>query len=124
MSRALAITEREGPLPELITPEALAAQTGWSERRLREIARGLGACRIIGNRMLLTKTDVDAILEASRPCPSNSTDAAKSGTTVAPLPVGGYEALRKLREKTEPRKSPQPERRGNGKVLTMARNRS
>ncbi len=111
-------------LPDLITPEELAGHTGWSERKVREIARGLGACRIIGNRMLLTQTDVDAILEASRPCPSPSSVAAKSGTTAAPLPVGGYAALLALRTKDERKKSPQPSTAGHGKVLTMARNRS
>lgn len=109
---------------QFTTPEELAEQAGWSPRRVREIARGLGACRIMGNRMVLTDEDVAAILEASRPCPSKSTVEAKSGITVAPLPVGGYEALRKLRSKQELSKSQPSEKRGSGKVLTMAPNRS
>lgn len=106
------------------TPEELAEQAGWSPRRVREVARGLGACRIMGNRMVLTDEDVAAILEASRPCPSKSTVEAKSGITVAPLPVGGYEALRKLRTRDERSKSRQPEKSGSGKVITMARKQS
>ena len=77
-------------LPDLITPEELAAHAGWSPRRIRQIARDLGQCRVVGNKMLLSQQDVDAIMEATRPCPSNSTSEAKSGTTGAALPVGGY----------------------------------
>src|SRR6476646_4864794 len=83
-------------LPDFTTPEALADHLGWSPRRVREVARRLGACRIIGNRMILLPDDVKAIMEASKPCPSSSTDAAKSGTIAAPLPGGDYEALRAL----------------------------
>lgn len=57
-------------VPAFTTPEDLARSAGWSPRKVREIARGLGACRIIGNRMVLTPEDIAAILEASRPCPS------------------------------------------------------
>lgn len=59
-------------VPEMITPEQFAEHTGWSARNLRELARKIGACRIVGNRMLLTKEDIDAILEASRPKPEVS----------------------------------------------------
>lgn len=62
-------------LPDTVTPEELAAQLGWSLRRLKAFARQIGACRILGNRMALTKADVEAILEESRPCPSKSTGA-------------------------------------------------
>ena len=55
--------------PEVISPAELAKRLGWSERRIRVLARELGACRILGNRMALTKEDVDAILEATRQAP-------------------------------------------------------
>jgi hypothetical protein len=55
--------------PEVISPAELAKRLGWSERRIRVLARELGACRILGNRMALTKEGVDAILEATRPAP-------------------------------------------------------
>lgn len=77
-------------LLDFITPDDLARSTGWSPRRVRELARGLGACRILGNRMVLTPADVRAILEASRPCPSKCTVAAKSGTTAGPLRAGKH----------------------------------
>src|SRR3954471_15365597 len=75
-------------LPETTTPEALAHSMGISERRVRSLARRLGACRIFGNAMRLTKADVDAILEAVKPCPSRSIDVreAMSGTIEGRLP--------------------------------------
>jgi len=81
-------------LPETTTPEVLAQHMGWSERRVRNLARRLGACRILGNRMSLLKEDVEAILEAAK-CPSSSTaaNAATSGTTGGRLPEIGYEDL-------------------------------
>jgi hypothetical protein len=51
-------------LPETTTPEALADHMGWSERRVRDLARRLGACRILGNRMVLLGEDVAAIKAA------------------------------------------------------------
>lgn len=93
-------------LPDMIGAEELALKLGWSARRLKAFARGLGACRIMGNRVRFTQADVDAILEASRPCPSGSRNAVKSGTTRAPSPEGDYAALRKLRSDPRPRKRP------------------
>jgi excisionase family DNA binding protein len=54
---------------DVITPEQLAKQMGWSAKRIRKLARELGACRILGNRMRLTRDDVEAILEATKPKP-------------------------------------------------------
>ncbi len=79
-------------LPESITPAEFARRYGWSERRVRDKARELGACRILGNRMTLLPDDVQALLEATR-CPSSSIAAARSGTTAGRLPAGGYEDL-------------------------------
>lgn len=56
-------------LPEVTTPAELAKHLGWSERRVRDLARRLGACRILGNRMVLIKEDIEAILEATKPAP-------------------------------------------------------
>ncbi|MEI7774911.1 MAG: hypothetical protein WCK17_09050 [Verrucomicrobiota bacterium] len=106
------------------TPEALAIDTGWSERRIRKIARGLGACRIMGNRMIFTTDDVKAILEASKPCPSSYIDAVTSGTIEAPLPGGSYEALRAQRARKLPSKSPPPKKTAAGRVILMDRHRS
>lgn len=111
-------------LPQFTTPEELAGQAGWSERKLREIARKIGACRIVGNRMVLTQTDVDAILEATRPCPSKSTVEAKSGTTEARLPSGDYEALQELLTATKRSPSQSNSKRSSGEVISMGRRRS
>src|SRR5882724_13085523 len=88
-------------LPDVTTPADLAARLGWSERRLRDLARRLAACRILGNRMVLLPQDVDAIMEATK-CLS-STSAARSGTTGGQLPDGDYAALVTQRTKTSPR---------------------
>jgi hypothetical protein len=71
-------------LPPVFTPEQVAKHFGWSPRKLREFARGLGACRVLGNRMVLTQKDVDAILEATKPAPK-------------PDPTSDYQELLRLR---------------------------
>lgn len=71
-------------LPKTFTPEEVAAHFGWSERKLREKARAIGACHILGNRMVLTEKDVAQLLEATRP-------------QVQPNPLSGYQRLLKLR---------------------------
>ena len=49
-----------------VSPRQLAEQTGVSERTLRQKARALGACRVLGKTMFLTESDVATILEALR----------------------------------------------------------
>ena len=109
--------------PDFTTPEALAFNTGWSERRIRKIARGLGACRVLGNRMILTTDDVKAILEASKPCPSNSISAGTSGITGALSPVGGYPELQALRTKQQPKGSQRKPKHLPSVVTLMDRGR-
>ncbi len=46
-----------------IAPEDLAAELGWGVKRLRRLAKQLGACRILGNRMALLPEDVKMIME-------------------------------------------------------------
>src|SRR6478752_5411718 len=94
-------------LPEGITPAEFARRYGWSERRVRDKARELGACRILGNRMILLPQDVASILEATK-CPSSYTGAARSGTTAGRLPEGDYEAL--VRQRTKPLRRDRPPR--------------
>ena len=113
-------------LPKIITPEALAKHVGWSVRRVRKLARDLGACRIFGNRMVLLPEDVTAILEASKPCPTRSTSApaVKTGITGGPLPNGDFEALQKQRARKLPTELPPQKKLGSGKVISMDRHRS
>lgn len=67
-------------LPEVTTPKALAQHLGWPERRVRRIAKALGACLVSGDCMVLTENDVLKIMESQR-CRSNSTNVAKRSTT-------------------------------------------
>src|ERR1700756_5609872 len=80
---------------DAITPAQLAAALGWSERRVRDKARELGACRLMGNRMILLPEDVQALLEATK-CPSSSLSGKRAmedifGTTGGQLPAIDYE---------------------------------
>jgi hypothetical protein len=77
-------------LDEAITPATAvaklqAAGIQLSERTLRERARALGACRILGKAMFLMPSDIDTIINAARPEPkecqkSTSEKAAMSGS--------------------------------------------
>ena len=51
-------------LPETTTPDELADHMGWSARRVREFARKIGACRVMGRSMLLLPEDVEKIKAA------------------------------------------------------------
>ena len=74
------------PMPDLYQPGEVAKRLGTSERRVRERARELNACLILGkNRIALTEEDVLAIMESFR-CRSRSTRGAKSTTSGARLP--------------------------------------
>ena len=112
-------------LPETTTPEALADHMGWSERRVRDLARRLGACRILGNRMVLLGEDVAAIMEAAKPCPSRSIAVreALSGSIGERLPdVDSVALLAHLTKK--PRKEFRPRSKtSSGNVVSMAKKR-
>src|SRR5262245_38055022 len=110
-------------IPSHVTPAQLAAELGWSERRVRDKARELGACRILGNRMILLPEDVNTILEATR-CPSSSTGAVKFGTTAARLPGGTYAELVKQRTETSRRERPPKSSPTSGNVISMDRSQS
>lgn len=68
-----------------ITPAAAVAKLQAlgitvSERTLRERARALGACRIIGKTMFLLPSDIQAILEAAKPTPRVRYDGSPAAT--------------------------------------------
>jgi hypothetical protein len=110
-------------LPDYTVPADLAAHLCVSERTVRALARGLGAYRLIGNKMIMLKDDVETILEATRPCHSKSTVAAKSGTIAAPSPSGDYAALQAQRTKQSPKGSRQKQKPQSGVVTLMDRGR-
>ena len=88
--------------PEFTTPEEFAAHMGWSARRIRQIAREHGACRIVGNRMVLTKEDIDVIMEAARPKPTKPKEMRESPASVT---LEDYE-LKKLLDRLEALETP------------------
>jgi hypothetical protein len=77
-------------VPETIRAADLAIKLGWSARRLKSLAREIGACPIMGNRMVLTQSDVDAILDATKPKPVRPAMSAAG-------PLMTYEHLKKFR---------------------------
>ncbi len=116
---------RASILPEITKPEELAKQLGWSERRVRSVAKALGACRIFGNAMRLTKADVDAILEAAKPCPSKSIAVreALSGSIGERLPdIDSVDLLAQLTRK--PRRELRPRlKTSSGNVVSIQKSR-
>ena len=115
---------RPAPLQDFVTPDVFAAHYGFSERTVREQARALGACALLGNRMILLPDHCAMILEAAKPCPSPSTVAAKSGTTGVPLPEGSYAALQAQRTKALPNGSKPRSKAKRGVVVSMDRGRA
>jgi hypothetical protein len=121
------------PAPETIerkpmTPEAFAKQMGWGAKRVRQLAKKLGACRVLGNRMALMPEDIEVILEATKPCPSSSLSGERAmaeiyGTTAGQLPDIDYAArlaqrTAKSRRELRPRSKPEPTN-----VISMGRKR-
>ena len=110
-------------LPDLYQPEDVAERLGIAERRVRERARVLGTCLIMGNRMKLTEEDVIAIMESFR-CRSRSKRGAKSTTTAGRLPDKGYAGLLALRAEKSQSKSPTAKKPEPGNVISMDLKRS
>ncbi|MGB3811671.1 MAG: hypothetical protein WA950_00470 [Shinella sp.] len=96
--------EQSASLPKVFTPEELAIHFGWSPRKIREFARQTGACRILGNRMVFTQEDVNALLEALKPPPTSHPILPPSALPNAAR--GSYADLLKLREKMDKSSKP------------------
>ena len=108
---------------EHVKPAKLAKDLGWSEKRLRSLAKRLGACAVLGNRMILLPRHVDLIMKAVEPCPSSCTDVRRveSGTIAGPSMETSYETrlaqrIEKSRRKLQPRSKPE-----TGNVVLMDR---
>jgi hypothetical protein len=84
-------------LPRVYTPDEVAKHFGWSPRKVREFAREIGACRILGNRMVLTQEDLDALIDALKPAPLYR--RAVKPSTLPAFPTGDYAELVKLQER-------------------------
>lgn len=70
------MTEIAPLLPEYATSEELAAHFGTSDRWVRSKAREIGACCIMGKKMIHLRHHVEMLLEELQPCQLNSTSAA------------------------------------------------
>jgi len=88
-------------LPEYTTPKELANHLDVPERTLRQKARELDAYSEFGNKMILTKNNVQLIMESSKSCLSKSISAVKFGTIQEQSPVGDYEDLRARLKKSQ-----------------------
>jgi hypothetical protein len=113
-------------LPHAISPEEFAKEMGWGVKRLRRLAKKLGACRILGNRMAFLPEDVQTILEFTK-CPSSSIAAktvATSGTTAGRLPEIGYADLLKQMTAKPRRALRTKSKTDTTNVILMARRKS
>ncbi len=76
------------------TPEEIAEKFGWSPRHVRKLAREIGACRLLGNRMVLLEEDVKALLKATKPVPKVARTKLRPN-----MPVKNYDDLVALRNR-------------------------
>lgn len=76
------------------TPEEIAKKFGWSPRHVRKLAREIGACRLLGNRMVLLEEDVKALLEVTKPVPKVTRIQPRPN-----MPVKNYDELVVLRNR-------------------------
>jgi hypothetical protein len=110
-------------LPQAITPGQFAERFGWSEKHVRKLAKRLGACRILGNRMTLLPDDVQTLVGFTK-CRSGSTSgkhatAALYTTTGAQLPATDYAARLAQRIKSSPRELGPRSKTGTTKVVSL-----
>lgn len=113
-SQATKIESQSADIPSFTTPDEFAAHFGWSPRQVRSMARKLGACRIVGNKMIMLKEDVEQLLEATRPKPTANED--DSPRTPSPSPVTAQSAVEAIRRKAAMAASKQP-RSSRGKLI-------
>lgn len=94
-----------------------------STRTLKERARKIGACRVLGNCVFFLPEHLDRIFEEPKPC-RDSTSATEHGGTPSPLPGSDAGDLRKRLTRNSPRISRQKKNGGNVTQLSTARNQS
>ncbi|THK35668.1 hypothetical protein EHS39_23900 [Ensifer sp. MPMI2T] len=91
-------------LDEAMTPAAAvaklhAAGIHVSERPLRERARALGACRVIGKALFLLPADIETTLEAAKPKPRGRYEVSHYEPQPAPIKRWTDADSEKLRER-------------------------
>ena len=106
----------EGKTPSQWVVELARSGVEISERTLRERARALGACRVLGNAMILLPEHIDQIFEEPE-CRSKSTLEATSGGLKDDLLIAVSTSERALARLTKLSRKPQSgvskPRRGN-----------
>jgi len=113
-SQIIKIESQSADIPSFTTPDEFAAHFGWSPRKVRSMARKLGACRIVGNKMIMLKEDVEQLLEATKPKPTAKED--DSSRIPSPSPVTAQSALEAIRRKAAIDASKHP-RSSRGKLI-------
>lgn len=122
---ALARTLADGQTPEQVVAAFRARGIEVSERTLRQRARKLGACRILGKTMILLPEHVDLIIAEPDKWLSKSTSEATSiggAATLAMLATTDEEVLEHLTRISRTPKSGLSKRRP-GNVLSLAQMR-
>jgi hypothetical protein len=111
-------------LPPFVTPEDFAEHFGASARTVRETARRIGACAVIGQRMILLTDHVTRILAEMTPCPSNSPVAPASGTLSELSPDDAFARLLARQTAKPPKGSGRKRKPAPGNVISMGRART
>jgi hypothetical protein len=115
--------------PATAVEKLQAAGIHISERTLRERARAIGACRIIGKAMFLLPSDIDTIITAAKPepakCHTSSQEKAETyGGMISPLTESGFENLLKRASEGSRKTSRTTTKRDSVVPLSMAKRRS
>lgn len=77
-------------LPEVTTPKALAQHLGWPERRVRRIAKSLGACIGTGRYMRLMAHDVEAVKATAPKPPEDRKTFQPDGSSIYFVAIRGF----------------------------------
>ena len=114
----------DGKTPTQWVDELRSRGVEVSERALRERARRLGACKVLGNAMVLLPEHIDQIFEDPS-CLSNATPEKGSTGSVDELLMmasTSEEALEHL-TRTSLRRKSEPSKRRRGNVVSLERMR-
>ncbi len=111
-------------LPAFVTPEDVAAHFGASARTIRETARRLGACVIIGKRMVLLPEHVERLVKEATPCPSDLSAGPASGIFPELSPAAAFDAVRARQTKASPSGSKPKRKPTSGHVVSMGTRRT
>lgn len=122
------MTALESPIsPAAAVAKLAEAGITISERTLRERARQLGACRVIGKTMFLLPEDIDRIFSAAKPEPKpcrTSPSEANSTTTISPSMESDIASLRERLIKGSRKTSRSKQKTSSVVLLSTVKKRS